>query len=96
MAVSHKVSHPNSHMSCGEWANPTTIIPVDDQMMSFTSVEAVEAAAAGGDRQLSADVCGAWKRLSESTLWISSWADFPKAAKDVCYTIMSLCDQYLL
>ncbi len=89
------MAHPKSHMSCGEWANPATVIPVDDKMVSFTSVEAVEAAATSGEGQLSADVCGAWKRLSESTLWISSWTDFPKAAKDICYAIMSLCDRHL-
>jgi hypothetical protein len=81
-----------SHMSCGQWSSPSTIVPVDDSVISFTSVEAVEAAATNGTLRFSAELCDAWKRLSESALWISSWTDFPKVARDTCYTIMSLCD----
>jgi hypothetical protein len=81
-----------SHMSCGEWGRPATILPVDDNAVSFTSVDAVQAAAAGGARLVSAEMCEGWKRMSESALWISSWTDFPKFAKDICYTMMSLCD----
>ena len=81
-----------SHMYCGEWANPATIVPVDDVVISFLSVEAVEAAAGSGAQLFGAEMCEAWKKLSESNLWISSWTDFPKVAKDTCYTIMRLCD----
>jgi hypothetical protein len=39
-------------------------------------------------------LCEAWKRLSESTLWLGSWTDFPKYAKDISYTMMTLCDRH--
>jgi hypothetical protein len=80
-----------SHMSCGEWAQPASVTAVRDGMVSFTSVEAVEFAAKEKGR-FSSEACAGWKRLSESTLWISSWADFPKFAKDFCYTMMGICD----
>jgi hypothetical protein len=81
-------------MSCGVWENQATIAPVDDHIVSFTSVSAIEAAAASGKGRFGAELCEAWKRLSESTLWLSSWTDFPKHAKDICYSMMALCDHH--
>jgi hypothetical protein len=80
-------------MSCGQWGNPFSIVPVDDDKVSFTTVAAIEAAASGTGR-FGAELCEAWKRLSESTLWLGSWTDFPKYAKDISYTMMTLCDRH--
>jgi hypothetical protein len=91
----HVALDANAHMSCGVWANPATIVPVDDSIVSFTSVDAVVAAAASEEGRFPKDLCEAWKRLSESSLWISSWTDFPKFAKEICYNIMSVCDRNL-
>jgi hypothetical protein len=88
-------SDQTSHMFCGMWANTASIFPVDDSMVSFTSVEAVEVAAVKG-KPFDADLCETWKKLSQSSLWLSSWSDFPKFAQDLSYTIMSLCVDHLL
>jgi hypothetical protein len=95
IAADHDASDLKSHMFCGEWADRATIVPADDATISFTSVEAVQAAAASEKVRFGTEVCAAWKRLSESNLWISSWTDFPKFAKDICYAIMSICDRNL-
>jgi hypothetical protein len=93
ITAEHDALDGNSHMSCGVWANPAAIVPVDDSVVSFTSVDAVVAAAGSEKGRFPKDLCQAWQRLSESSLWISSWTDFPKAAKEICYSIMSVCDR---
>ena len=95
IAADHDASDMKSHVFCGEWADPASIVPADDIAISFTSVEAVAAAAGSEKGRFGKELCAAWKRLSESNLWISSWTDFPKFAKDICYSMMSICDRKL-